>query len=287
MQNKEQRGYRIANIGFEVTAPHIDDDGRLSLFRTELNEADEYCQIEFCDNIQPPQLQCIHRGIHEDTYSDGEECCKTISEKEGIIQLKLTRRKSRSFVEADRETFSALDSVLLLRMLNLPSVLLDYDGFFLHASMISYKGRAILFTADKQMGKSTQAALWEKYAGAETLNGDRALIRRIEGEWYAFGSPYCGTSDICKAAELPIGAIVLLGKGKENVGGRAQTGASFRSLLSGASFETWNRAEVLKLTQLFGELIQNVSFYKYDCLPEPQAVTDLLEIISTERWWDE
>ena len=71
------------------------------------------------------------------------------------------------------------------------------DSMILHCAYIKYCGAAILFSAPSETGKSTQAGLWEKYRGSETVNGDRALLRKIDGRWTACGWPVCGSSEIC------------------------------------------------------------------------------------------
>ena len=60
------------------------------------------------------------------------------------------------------------------------------------------------------LGKSTQAGLWERYRGAKIVNGDRALLRKINGSWAACGWPVCGSSDICLLGDTPIHAIIML-----------------------------------------------------------------------------
>ena len=63
------------------------------------------------------------------------------------------------------------------------------QGFQLHASVINWKDKGILFSAPSGTGKSTQADLWKKYEGAKVINGDRALIRkrkrRVYGLWFS------------------------------------------------------------------------------------------------------
>ena len=84
------------------------------------------------------------------------------------------------------------------------------DSMILHCAYIKYRGTAILFSAPSETGKTTQAGLWEKYRGSETVNGDRALLRRIDGRWTACGWPVCGTSEICHLEDIPIHAVAML-----------------------------------------------------------------------------
>ena len=72
--------------------------------------------------------------------------------------------------------------------------MIEYGGLILHCAYINHRGKGILFSAPSGVGKSTQAALWEKYRGSEIVNGDRTLLRKKEGKWLACAWPVCGSS---------------------------------------------------------------------------------------------
>jgi hypothetical protein len=109
-----------------------------------------------------------------------------------------------------------LREVTVFEGIDLPSMLLEKGIGILHCSFIEYEGNAILFVGDKQVGKSTQAALWENFRNADVINGDRAGIYYENGKFYAEGIPFCGTSKICKNKKLPLKALVCLSKGLRN-----------------------------------------------------------------------
>ena len=56
-----------------------------------------------------------------------------------------------------------------------------HEAFVLHCAYITHEGKAILFSAPSETGKTTQGNLWEKYRGAKTVNGDRALLQKVDG----------------------------------------------------------------------------------------------------------
>ena len=63
------------------------------------------------------------------------------------------------------------------------SRLAAFDGLLLHASLIDYGGSGILFVGNSGVGKTTQAELWQQHLGAEILNGDKALVRLLDGQF--------------------------------------------------------------------------------------------------------
>ena len=117
--------------------------------------------------------------------------------------------------------------------------MLQKDSFILHSAYIRHRGRAILFSAPSGTGKSTQASLWAQYAGAEIINGDRALLQKVQDCWMARGWPVCGTSGICQNADARLSAIVLLRQAKKNAVRRLSRGEAFLRLYGQVTVNRW------------------------------------------------
>lgn len=157
----------------------------------------------------------------------------------------------------------------------LHSKLLQRRAAVLHASYIDWKGRAILFMGVSGTGKSTQADLWNRYAGAEIINGDRALVRRRESIWHAYGYPCCGSSNICLNRTLPVRAIVKLEQGTENEVIPMSLNEKIRSLLSGTEVYRWNMKEIDRALELVQRLAAEVLMVRLICRPDEDAVAVL------------
>lgn len=139
------------------------------------------------------------------------------------------------------------------------------DSLILHCAFTEYQGRAILFSAPSGTGKSTQAALWERYRGSRTVNGDRALLRRAGGVWTACGWPVCGSPEICGAGEVPIGAIVMLRQGKENRAERLVPARAFSLLYAQVTVNQWNPAFIRQAMALLEALIAQTPVVQLTC----------------------
>ncbi len=178
--------------------------------------------------------------------------------------------KNIMYYPASRWAFYA--SPLRLIHLIMPELLLmRHDGFLLHSSVVEYRGTSLLFSGVSGAGKSTQASLWEKYMGADVINGDRCLIRKIDGRFFGGGSPWCGTSGIYHPEFYPIAGIVLPRKAPENRIS-AMKAAAFPHLLSQTIVNRWNEPFMEKITLLYAELMAQVPIYRLDCLPDEGAV---------------
>lgn len=170
----------------------------------------------------------------------------------------------------------------IVDLLCLESLLLNFGSIILHSSFIRSNGRGILFTAPSGTGKSTQASLWEKYMGAEILNGDRAGIRKIGDTWHAFGLPYAGSSNIYRNESAPLKALVLLRQAKENRISRISSAEAMRSIYPEITIHRWDPDFVAKALDLFLELCTDVPVYLLECLPDEGAVRTLEERLLLE-----
>lgn len=153
----------------------------------------------------------------------------------------------------------------------------------LHSSFVRWQGGAILFTAPSGTGKSTQAGLWETYTDAEQINGDRSVIRCIDGVWTAFGFAFAGSSAIYRNESVPIRAIVVLRQAPENTIERLHPGEAFRLLYSESAIQRWNDAGHTHTVDMLLQLCSAVPVYLLRCTPDERAVRLLQETISTEE----
>lgn len=164
----------------------------------------------------------------------------------------------------------------LLDAANLEHMLTALGAVSLHSSFITHNGQAILFSAPSGTGKSTQAALWEQYAHAEQINGDRSVIRCVDGVWTAFGFPFAGSSGIYKNKSAPIRAIVVLRQAKDNTIERLAAPEAFRLLYSETAIQRWNTQGHAAAVDLLIRLSAAVPVYRLCCTPDARAV-DLLQ----------
>ena len=93
-----------------------------------------------------------------------------------------------------------------------------YNGLMLHASAAALGGRAYLFSGPCGRGKSTHTRLWQQTFGeaVQVFNDDKPALRRLDGRWYAYGTPWCGKDGINLNQKWPLGGICFLEKSQEN-----------------------------------------------------------------------
>ena len=178
-------------------------------------------------------------------------------------------------------TLCSLDNLLDASELEL--LLTKLGIFSLHSSLVRRReGDAILFTAPSGTGKSTQAGLWEQFAGAETLNGDRSMIRRVDGVWTAFGSPFAGTSGIYRNEHAPIRALIVLRQAPENTIRRLSLAEAFRAIYSESVLPRWHQDAHQRVISLVTEIVSEVPVYLLACTPDERPVTLLRNTLEGE-----
>ena len=170
----------------------------------------------------------------------------------------------------------------LISRLNIKGILLSKEVMILHSSFIIHNNQSILFTAPSGTGKSTQASLWEKYKGAEIINGDRSAIGTRNGEYFAYGLPFCGSSNICKNKEAPLKAIVVLKQAKENSVRRLSKIEAFKILLGQVAINRWNKKDMELAMTLIEELIEKVPVVMLSCRPDKEATDVLNDYLNNE-----
>lgn len=160
----------------------------------------------------------------------------------------------------------------LLEIVNIEQILNKFNAFILHSSVINWRDKGILFSAPSGTGKSTQADLWEKYEGAEIINGDKAGIRKMNGKWMVYGLPIAGTSGIYKNKKAEISHIIVLKQGKENKLTKLSPREAFIKLYSETLVHTWDKVFQENIINMIIDVVKSVPIYQYECLPDKSAV---------------
>ena len=285
MQNRVNIHYEFAGIKFAVSAPAYGMDEHISKFRTESCKADLRYDVTFCDSIESPEGELLYSKMCREYYqkNDQRSWLMRHNKTKEIVMLDTVQSDNEHRVSFLEKYPEAWGENLMLKIMDLPGEILHYDGIFLHASFVVWNGEAILFCGRKQIGKSTQAGLWEKEKKAFIANGDRVALRKFHGIWYACGSPYCGTSKICENVKVPVRCIVILEQGKENEVCSVPPREAFVSLLKNCSYNTWDKDQMKKVLPITEKIGSEVEFVKLSCLPNVGAVEILEEYLCQNR----
>ena len=142
----------------------------------------------------------------------------------------------------------------------------------LHCATVGDQGRGILFLGPSGIGKTTQAERWVQYRGSSIINGDIGLVQRTDDGYFAWGTPWHGSSPYCLNACVPVKALVVLKQAPENRL-RELTGFEKVSEVSGSVFyPTWLENGMELCTDTLNHLLTDLPVYRLDNRADEEAV---------------
>ncbi len=158
---------------------------------------------------------------------------------------------------------------------------LRLGGLVLHGVLMERDGRGFVLAAPSGTGKTTHARLWRDAGLASVINGDRALCRKIDSSWHAFGLPWCGSSGECENRSVPLGAVVALEQHTENEARRLKPAEALARVLPNVFAPSWEPALYGRMLDRMEELIAGVPILLLRCRPDRQAVKLLRDTLDT------
>ena len=253
------------------------DNADWQIFEAEEGKADISIECKICKAF--PEMQGESRGRAGDfeVSVSGETVYRAfpMANSHGALTRYLASDTSHSETFFTEKSFPIMaDSRYMWSSVSLAQLILAKNAFFLHSSFISVGGKAILFSAASGVGKSTQAALWQKHRGAEIINGDKAGIL-VEDGVYACGVPFCGTSGICQNRVMPLGAIVLLSQSEANSVERLKGVEALQGVLRNVHLDLLAPDEQRMIFDLLINLLARVPVYFLKCTASEEAVNAL------------
>ena len=149
---------------------------------------------------------------------------------------------------------------------------LDYDAMLIHSAAVSVDNEAYLFTAVSGTGKTTHISLWKKKFGdrLHIVNGDKPIIRSIDGTFYACGTPYQGKESYGENMMVPIKAICILERGEKNEIVKIQPAEAISTMLV-QTLRTNDMQEMEKMLTITDALLRKVPFYRLKCNMDMEA----------------
>lgn len=147
-----------------------------------------------------------------------------------------------------------------------------HNALLLHASCVNLDGSGVIFTGFSGVGKTTQAELWQKYLGAEIINGDKAFIREIDGEFYGCGLPWRGSSEYCLNKKTRLNAVVILRQSAENKITRLGAEQAMEYFMPHLFMPHWDEKCLDNALNILGRILEKVPVMLLECRPDEDAV---------------
>ena len=139
-----------------------------------------------------------------------------------------------------------------------------FEGLMLHASAVELDGLCYLFSAPSGTGKSTHSHIWLRvFPGARIINDDKPAIRRVNGRFMAYGTPWSGKTDESVNVGVPIAGVCFLGRGENAI--RRLTPSEAFPLFMDQTVRPYDKSLMLPMLQTLDTLLREVPFYQMTC----------------------
>lgn len=275
------RYYRFAGLEFQIELPEAfayTEERHLTSFRLDACEDPHIFRFDCVEELELPAGNCAVIQPNFRIYPQEEGHIRYIGGVNPYIRAEHYGKYHAVQVKKNPYT-DYIGVKTVLESLEIEHLIARNHGFIFHCSYIDVGGKAILFTAPSETGKSTQADLWAKYRGAEIINGDRAAIRLADGMLLAEGIPFAGSSQYCKNRSLPIEAIVYLGQAPKTTIRKLRGYEAFFKIWEGVSVNTWDKEDMDLVSRVVQKVAEQIPIFHMPCTPDEDAVNILEEAL--------
>lgn len=90
------------------------------------------------------------------------------------------------------------------------------NGVLFHAAAVDDHGVGRLFVGNSEAGKSTMSGIWQSSGQGRVLCDDRVVVRKRNGEFWIYGTPWYGTAGIAIPDAAPLRQIFILKQAQQN-----------------------------------------------------------------------
>ena len=274
--------YKIGRLMLKIESSGcFQETEKIARFCCDAGESDYEIYVDF--------TSCLPDTVNSSLYEtadrvylpeNGVFCCYYKSRENGAgFYASREMQGNKINIAIDEKYREMLRDDVIFSLVGIEELVVENKGFILHSSYVLWKDSAILFTGPCSIGKSTQAKLWERHADAVVVNGDKTLIENIDGNFFASGLPFSGSSTDCLNVTAPVKAIVCLDKGLNNTVTRIHPPHSFYSIYKNCypvPFSEKLTGSLIDVVSLAGE---RIPVFDFICLPDASAVESLMNEI--------
>ena len=163
------------------------------------------------------------------------------------------------------------------------SRLVYFGTTFHHGSLIHIPGYGgVMFVGPSQIGKTTQAMLWESVRGVEIINGDKVFLgirQEFPGVVTAYGSPWKGSSPYRVSKGIPLKAVVSLKREDEKYIRPLSEEELLTALLTATFMPNWDSRLTMRVMDTMDEMLPLLTGFEMSCLPDGSSVDMVARMI--------
>jgi hypothetical protein len=157
------------------------------------------------------------------------------------------------------------ESIVIYR--KIAEVLPRYGAVVFHGAVLASDSRAYAFTARSGVGKTTHIRLWKEAFGDKVsiLNGDKPVLRVIDGKIYACGTPYNGKEGYGKQGVKLLSGIAFLERGEENSYSKISASEGLVRFMGQIYMNAENPLAMTRTLRFANKALSEIPLYEFKC----------------------
>lgn len=168
--------------------------------------------------------------------------------------------------DKDDTTWKLEDIIYDLLQIILINYLSKKEGIFVHSTGLKDTNKkGLLFVGPTQAGKSTTARLWYNHSKAEVLNDDRMIIRKVNSQFFIFGSPWHGDfSDYLasRQGKAKLKRLFFIHHARNHKIKALNPKEAYHNFYPNIFPTFWNKDSLEKQTKLCQDIVTNIPCYR-------------------------
>jgi len=186
---------------------------------------------------------------------------------------KLVSRKNGRNVLSNPVSYP-LNQILLMY------ILARKQGALLHAAGIDINGNGYIFPGKSGAGKSTITRQLAVREDIGLLSDDRIVVRKMDGAFRAYGTPWPGEAGIAINKSVPLSGIFFINHASYNRIKQITPGQALKRLLPVTSIPWYDREIMSEILTFCEDLILNVPIYELYFKPSVEVVDVFEKFVS-------
>ena len=150
-------------------------------------------------------------------------------------------------------------------------------GVILHGCGISSDGRGVVFAGESGAGKSTLSRLWAQKEGIEILSDDRVIVRRQNGSFRLYGTPWHGDEAFAAPGGVELSRIFFIRHGQGNHIRKLSAAGAVREMLKCSFPPLWDAGGMAAALELFHTVATSVPCAELAFVPDHTAMDFVLD----------
>lgn len=158
------------------------------------------------------------------------------------------------------------------------------QGFIVHSAGAILDGRGFVFAGVSGAGKSTMTRQFMANSqGLKFLSDERMIIRKVNGEYRTYGTPWPGDAKIAENDSAPLKGIFFLTKAGENGIVPLKPSLALRRLFPVVSCPWYDKERLPQVLDTCEKVVTEIPCFEFRFTPDERAVQTLSDFIGNER----